>query len=441
MNREASSTGDVTTRRSFIRTTAAVAAAGASLATRTDVAPAAEKAGNDELRIGLVGCGGRGRGAALQALKADPNTRLVALADAFADQIETSLSLFAKAEEAAGRIDVPSSRQFFGFEAYQQLIDADVDVVLLAAPPHFRPKHFEACVRAGKHVFAEKPIAVDAAGVRRVLAASEEAETKNLSVVSGLCWRYNTRARASIERIHAGEIGRVVAVHSAYNGSRPGKPWPMRREADWGDMEWQLRNWYWFTWLSGDHIVEQAIHSLDKGAWALGDETPESAVSLGGLQARTGDELGSIFDHHAVVYEHASGLKHFHTCRQQPGCANEVATHVIGTEGVCHVEKATIRDHDGNVVWRDRSKNNVMHQAEHDEMFAALRAGTPKNNGRYMSTSTMLAILGRMASYTGQKVTWEKALASEEDFTPERYAWDVKIGVPPIAMPGVTPLV
>ncbi len=215
----------------------------------------------------------------------------------------------------------------------------------------------------------------------------------------------------------------------------------MRREAGWGDMEWQLRNWYWFTWLSGDHIVEQAVHSIDKAAWALRDEPPHSAVSLGGLQARQAPELGTIFDHHAVLYEQAGGLKHFHYCRQQPGCANEVATHVIGTGGVCDVEKGLIRDHAGQVSWKCREKNNVMHQQEQNELFASLRAGRPINDGTFMCRSTMLAILGRMASYTGQQITWEQAMDSNDDFTLAHYDWDVKLEVPSIAVPGVTPFV
>ena len=429
-----------TSRRRFMKNTAA-AAVGAGLAANVQVARSAHVAGSETLRIGLVGCGGRGRGAAVQALKADPDTQLVALADAFGDQIERSLELFARESDVASRVAVPPDRRYVGFDAYRQLIDGEVDVVLLAAPPHFRPDHLEACVQAGKHVFAEKPIAVDARGVKRVLAACEAAEKKSLAVVSGLCWRYENRARASMEQVHNGAIGQIVSMHSLYNASRPGKEWPMRREAEWGDMEWQLRNWYWFTWLSGDHIVEQAVHSIDKAAWAVHDEPPQSAVSLGGLQARTGPELGTIFDHHAVVYEFASGLKHFHSCRQQPSCANEVATHIIGTQGVCEVEKGRIRDHDGSTTWRFAGQRNVMHQQEQDELFASIRAGQPINNGVFMSRSTMLAILGRMASYTGQRITWQQAMDSQEDLSPPSYDWNVQLEVPPIATPGVSQFV
>lgn len=431
-----------TSRRGFVKASAA-AAVGGGLALNSQIARTAHAAGDDTLKLGLIGCGGRGRGAAVQALRADPNTRLVALGDVFPDQIETSVKLLKNADETlADRVDVSPERCFVGFDAFQKVIDCGVDVVLLATPPHFRPQHLEACINAGKHVFAEKPVAVDAQGVRRVLAACEAAKEKKLAVVSGLCWRYEARARASLEQIHSGAVGKIVAIHTSYNSSRPGKEWPMTRQEGWGDMEWQLRNWYWFTWLSGDHIVEQAVHSMDKGAWAMHDEPPVSAVSLGGLQARLEQPTGTIFDHHAVVYEHAGGLKHFHHCRQQPGCANEVSTQIIGTKGVCHVEKGVIRDHDDKETWKyDGPKGTQMHQAEHDELFASLRAGKPINNGDYMAKSTMLAILGRMASYTGQKITWEQAMNSKEDFTLPDYAWDVKLDVRPVAVPGVTSFV
>lgn len=440
MNEHANDHDTSTSRRDFIKSTAAAAVV-ASLVANTQIARRAYAAGDDTLKVGLVGCGGRGRGSAIQALNADPNTRLVALADVFGDQIESSLKIFQKTGHTSSRIDVPKDRCFTGFDAYRKLIDSGVDVVLLATPPHFRPQHLEACIEAGKHVFAEKPVAVDAVGVKKVLAASAAAKKKNLAVVSGLCWRYDNRARASIEQIHSGAIGSIVAMHSSYNASPPGKEWPMRREEGWGDMEWQLRNWYWFTWLSGDHIVEQAVHSIDKAAWAMRDGPPQSAVSLGGLQARSAAVLGTIYDHHAVLYEYANGMKHFHYSRQQPNCANDVSTHIIGTKGVCEVEKAIIRDHDGKTAWRYSGKKNVMHQAEQDALFASIRAGQPINNGEFMSKSTMLAILGRMASYTGQKITWEQAMNSKEDLSQSSYDWKVKLDVPPIATPGVTAFV
>lgn len=430
MNQQSASNPAQTTRRSFLETTAVAG----TLAALGNV----HAAGSDVLRLGLIGCGNRGNGAAQQALRADASTRLVALADVFADQVQRSIDVL-KRSDLAARVDVDAEHRFVGFDAYQRLINSGVDVVLMAAPPQFRPAHIEAAVRAGKHIFAEKPIAVDAPGVRRVRAACAEARQRNTAVGSGLCWRYHTVARASLKQIHDGAIGPITALHSTYNAALPNKPWPMRRQADWTDMEWQLRNWYWFTWLSGDHIVEQAVHSIDKAAWAERDRPPAAAVGMGGLQSRTAAERGQIFDHHAVVYEYADGVKHFHFCRQQNGTARDVSVHIHGTRGSCHVETGTITDLSGRVTWRCEERANVMHQAEHDELFASIRAGRPLNDGEFMSLSTMQAILGRMASYTGQRVTWEQALESQEDLTPPHYAWG-PLPQTPVALPGVTRL-
>jgi predicted dehydrogenase len=292
-----------------------------------------------------------------------------------------------------------------------------------------------AAVEAGKHVFAEKPVAVDAPGLRKVLAACEQAKAKNLSVVCGLQQRYDQPRPAAVEKIHGGAIGEVLAVQSAWLGNMPAKKFPMPRKPEWSDMEWQVRNWYWWTWLSGDHIVEQAVHSIDKGSWALHDQPPVAAVGMGGLQSRMGSERGQIYDHHAVVYEFANGMKHYHYCRQVNGGSRDVSTHVQGTKGSCHVELAVVRNLPGNEVSRYRGKKNVMHQTEHDEQFAALRAGKPVNDGPFMALSTMLAIMGRMATYTGQRVTWERALNSNEDLSPPRYEWG-PLPTPTVAIPG-----
>jgi len=433
------SQSSASSRREFLKTSATTVAA-AGLLSQQKVVRAAYASGSGMLKIGLVGCGGRGTGAARQALRADKYTRLVAVADVFADRVESSLGHL-KRTDVADRVVVDADHRFVGFDAYKELLATDVDIVLLATPPHFRPQHLKACIDAGKHVFAEKPIAVDAPGVRSVLATTEEARRKNLTLVSGLCWRYHFGARAAVRQIQDGNIGRVVALQSMYNSSRPGKPWPMIREKNWKDMEWQLRNWYWFTWLSGDHIVEQAIHSIDKAGWIMHDEPPVSAVGLGGLQTRTGPERAQIFDHHAVLYEYTGGVRHYHYCRQQPGCTNEVSTVALGEKGTCHVEKHRVYDTAGETTWRFRGKRNVMHQTEHDEMYAALRKGEIVNNGLYMCRSTMLAIMGRMATYTGKKITWDQALNSKEDFARKQYTWDDKLPVPPVALPGITPFV
>ena len=298
------------TRRDFLKTSAVVA--GTTLASGL-VVPAVHAAGSDVLKVGLVGCGSRGTGAAMQALKADPHTRLVALGDAFSDRLEDCLSHLKNQTDIGGRIEVPAERRFTGFGAYKAVIESS-DVVLLATPPGFRPIHLRAAIDAGKHVFCEKPMAVDGPGVRKVLEAAQEARKKNLSLVSGFCWRRHPIMRETMKRVHDGAIGDIVAMQASYN---TGPLWVRTREPGWSDMEYQMRDWYYYAWLSGDFNVEQHIHSLDKIAWARKNEYPVKAVGLGGRQVRTGKDYGHIFDHHAVVYEYANGTRLFSFCRQQ----------------------------------------------------------------------------------------------------------------------------
>jgi predicted dehydrogenase len=419
-----------THRRDFLKTSAAGAAA-VTLASL----PAVHAAGSETLRVGLVGCGGRGTGAASQALSADNNVRLVAMGDAFRDRLESSLATLHRQGDIAAKVDVPPERRFVGFDACQQVISTGVDVMLLCTPPHFRPAHLRLAIQAGKHVFAEKPVAVDAPGVRSVLATCQEAARRRLSVVSGLCWRYDDGMRETFRKMHDGGVGDIVAMQCNYN---TGYLWVRRRQPSWSDMEWQMRNWLYFTWLSGDFNVEQHVHSLDKMAWAMRDQYPVKAVGLGGRQVRTGPEYGNIFDHMATVYEYASGIKAFSYCRQQADCASETKDYIFGTTGRCDVMGHTIT---GKNPWRfrqARSRRRDMYQNEHNELFAAIRSGNPINNGDYMAKSTLMAIMGRMACYTGQEITWEQALNSHEDLTPPRYAWDVSLPVPPVAKPGVT---
>jgi predicted dehydrogenase len=326
---------------------------------------------------------------------------------------------------------VTPERSFVGFNAYNDVINSGVDVVVLASPPHFRPMHFKAAVDAGKHVFAEKPVAVDAAGVRSVIESARQAEEKGLSVVSGLCWRYDYGVRDTINRIRDGAIGDVVAIQENYNA---GSLWMHPRKPEWSDMEWQLRNWLYFTWLSGDHNVEQHVHSLDKAAWILGDVAPIRATGLGGRQVRTQPEYGNIFDHHAVVYEFPGDVRVFAYTRQQDGCSNDVEDYVLGSKGRAEVLRHEIS---GDEKWRYRGPKNNMYQTEHDELFAAIRSGKPINNGHYMANSTMMAILGRMATYTGKTITWEQAMGSKEVLAPPAYDW-VSLPVPPVPMPGQT---
>ncbi|MCI0721607.1 MAG: Gfo/Idh/MocA family oxidoreductase, partial [Acidobacteria bacterium] len=392
-------------------------------------------AGSDLLRVGLVGCGGRGTGAATQALAADKNVKLVAMADAFEDRLKASLERLKADKKTGHKVDVASDRCFVGFDAYQKLIDSGVDVVLLAEPPHFRPRHLKAAIDAGKHVFAEKPVAVDAPGVRSVLATCEEAKKKNLSIVSGLCLRYSFGFRDTVQRIHDGALGEIRALQANdYRGSI----WVKPRQPEWSDMEWQMRNWYYFTWLSGDFNVEQHVHYLDVCTWVMKNEYPIKAVGMGGRQVRTGPEYGHIYDHHSVVYEYASGARLFSNCRQQAGCHNDMSSFAFGTKGEAEVSERRLSISNGS-EWTWRGKTDNFYQTEHDDLFASIRSGKPINNGDYMAKSSLLAIMGRMATYTGQVITWEQAMNSTEDLTPAKYEWG-SLPTPAVAMPGTTKL-
>ncbi len=416
-------------RRQFLKTSALV---GTLAAGELAIAQQAQVAGRDLLRVGLVGCGGRGTGAAAQALKADRNVKLVAMGDAFDDRLQSSLAGLRRDETLTGKIDVPAERCFVGFDAYRRVIEA-VDVVLLCTPPGFRPLHLRAAVQANKHVFAEKPIAVDAPGVRSVLETCAEARKRNLSIVSGLCLRYSNAYREMMRRIHGGAIGELSVLQA---DDLRGTIWRRDRQKGWSDMEWQMRNWYYFTWLSGDFNVEQHVHNLDVCAWAMGDRYPEKCFGLGGRQVRVGTEYGNIYDHFSVTYEYASGAKVYSHTRQQANCKNDISVYAMGTQGRAVISERgqTIT---GSKPWQMRGKDNDFYQTEHDELFAAIRNGRPINNGEYMCKSTLMAIMGRMAAYTGQQITWEMAQNSKEDLTPVNYDWG-RIPMPAVALPGIT---
>ena len=439
MTTENSQTPASTTRRDFIKTgSAAVAASTLSGSVFAGTSPATAlqssvfAAGSDVIRVGLVGCGGRGTGAAAQALAADKNAKLVAMGDTFYDHLDKSYKNLKK-NQVADQVEVDADHKFIGFDAYQKVIDC-VDVVLLTTPPHFRPMQLRAAIEAGKHVFAEKPVAVDATGVRSVMETCKLAKEKNLSIVSGLCWRYHEGMRKTFDQIHEGAVGDVMAIQCSYNTRGL---WMFKREPEWSDMEWQMRNWLYFTWLSGDFNTEQHVHSLDKMAWTMNDQTPISCSGTGGRQTRTGKEYGHIYDHFAIVYEDPNGVKGFSRCRQQDGCAVDVSDHVFGTKGRVDVFKHRIYDPKGEKTWQFRGKSKNMYQVEHDEFFESIRSGNPLNNGDYMTKSTMLAIMGRMAAYTGKSITWDEAMNSKEDLTPASYEWG-PLPVPPVAMPGIT---
>lgn len=422
------------TRREFLKTST-LATAGGAIAGAMSLSHAVHAAGDDTLRVGLIGCGGRGTAAASQALMADGHVKLTAMGDAFDDRLYGSLTTLKANEALNSKIDVPPERQFVGFDAYKQVLASGVDVVLLTTPPHFRPLHLQAAVEAGKHVFAEKPCAVDAPGVHAVLRSCEEAKKKKLAVVSGLCLRYHAPYREVVRRIRDGAIGDVrTLIANDYRGPI----WIKPRQPEWTDMHWQMRNWYYFTWLSGDFNVEQHVHNLDVCAWAMGDQYPVKAIGMGGREVRKGPEYGNIFDHHSVVYEYANGSRIISNTRQIPGCKNDISVSLSGTKGTALL---TERRNGVSITagddWAFRDEAKDLYQVEHDELFASIRAGQPINNGEYMAKSSLLAIMGRMATYTGQEITWDMAWKSKEDLSPPRYEWG-EIASPPVAVPGLT---
>jgi predicted dehydrogenase len=361
------------------------------------------------------------------------------MADAFEDRLEQSLSHLKEDQKVGSKVEVNPDRRFVGFDACQKLIDSGVDVVLLCTPPHFRPQHLAAAVRAGKHVFAEKPVAVDAPGVHSVLESCKLAQTRGLSVLSGLCLRFDHGFREIVSRMHEGAAGEITTLLA--NDYRSGR-WAKPKQPSWTEMTYQMRNWYNFTWLSGDFNVEQHVHFLDVCAWIMKEQYPVRAVGMGGRQVLTGNEYGNIYDHFSVVYEYAGGARLISNCRQQPGCKNDMSVRVLGTNGraVIQERKNGLSIDAKSGSWHYTGPQNNIYQTEHDEFFASIRSGRPINNGEYMARSSLLAIMGRMAAYTGQEVTWEMALNSRESLDPDRYAWD---GTPPvarIAIPGQTPL-
>jgi predicted dehydrogenase len=422
-------------RRTFLKTSTA-AVVGGSLAATLGPARYAHAAGDDTIKIGLVGCGGRGTGAASQALRTPGNVKLVAMGDAFKDRLDSSLQSLQKEGEITSRIDVPDDRRFVGFDAYQSVIDAGVDLVVLATPPGFRPIHFRAAVDAGKHVFMEKPVAIDAPGVRAVLEAAYVAKQKNLAVGVGLQRHHEAPYVETIKRLQDGAIGEILATRVYWNGAGV---WVHPRQEGQSEMEYQMRNWYYFNWLCGDHIVEQHIHNLDVINWLKG-AYPIRAEGMGGRQVRTGPDYGEIFDHHAVEFEYADGSRMFSYCRHIPNCWDSVTEHAIGTNGTADISASRIRIK-GWEEWRYRGDKRNAYQVEHDDLFASIRACTPLNEAENGARSSMTAILGRMATYSGKMITWDKALASEINLAPKEYAWNASPPVPVVATPGVTQVV
>lgn len=427
--------GDFTTsRRSFLKTTGVIAATGALVLPKG--VHAAET--DETIRIGLVGCGGRGSGAAVDCMNADPNVKLVALGDIFKEKATGALG---RLQQAKGeQVQVDEEHIFDGFDAYQKVIDSDVDLVLLCCTPQFRPKHLAAVIEAGKHAFCEKPVAVDAPGVRSVLESCKKAKEKGLSVVSGLCYRYDPEVIATMNKVLGGEIGDVLEVQETYVTGPVGREHP--RSEGMSELEYQIRNWYFFDWLSGDHNVEQHVHSLDKGLWALGDVDPVGAWGMGARVTRT---LGNIYDQHSVVYEFANGARMHAYCRQQSGCYTHRRDLIVGTKGEADAisPRCKIDFRDGT-KWRYEGERPSMYEQEHIALIKSIKEGNPINNGDYMCRSTMVGILGRMVNYTGKYIKYDEALASTEQLAPTDLTWDSEApikpnadGTYPVAIPGV----
>jgi predicted dehydrogenase len=423
-----------TSRRDFLKTSAV--AGGVLAANLAVLTNAHAQQTNDAIKVGLIGCGGRGSGAIEQCLRADPNARLVAVADTFRDRADRCLTGLRRT--MAARVDVPAERVFIGLEAYQQVIQ-NADLVLLATPPGFRPNHIRAVVAARKNLFTEKPVGVDGAGIRMVLAAFEEANRHNLTVVAGTQRRYQTGYIESMQHIHGGDIGTVTSARCYWN---QGGLWHAARTANMTDVEWQIRNWLYFTWLSGDHICEQHVHNLDVINWALGSATgdshPTSCLGMGGRQVRTGPEFGNIFDHFSIDYTYPNNVHVLSMCRQIQGCDGGVSEAVTGTRGSWN-SNYTIT---GERAWSfPRRGDNQPYDAEHVELFRSIRGQRERiNDLQRVANSTLTAIMGRMSAYTGKTVTWEQALNSQLALMPERLTWDMQLPVPAVAVPGTTQL-
>ena len=431
------------TRRDFMKKTS-LAAGGGLLLSSLPVGSSAYAAANDTLNVAVVGCGGRGTGAANQALNADPGVKIVALADLFRDRLDDCYSSLTQAHSDGERIAVPEEHKFVGFDGYKHAIEL-ADVVILATPPGYRPEHFEEAVRQGKHIFIEKPLATDASGVRRILQAGREARQKNLNVVVGLQRHYQVNYNEALKRVRDNAIGKITGGQVYWNSAGV---WVRERQPNQSELEYQNRIWYYFNWLCGDHILEQHIHNIDVANWFIG-EYPVSAQGMGGREVRNGKDHGQIFDHHFVEFTYPSGAVISSQCRHQPDTFSRVAENLQGTFGTIELDssnKAIIKDHDGVVLYDHDGMNDPNpYQVEHDKLFAAIRNGEVIDDIEYGAKSTLTAIMGRMATYSGQVISWDQAINAREKLVPDNMTWDTpppvmpdENGNYPVPKPGVT---
>jgi myo-inositol 2-dehydrogenase / D-chiro-inositol 1-dehydrogenase len=415
------------TRRTFLRSATAAAAA-TTMAGSVDRLVGAYAAGSDEIKVGLVGCGGRGTGAALNVLKAAPGVRIVSLADAFQDRVDACRAALAK--QAPDVATVPQDHCFVGLDAYRQILETDINYVILASPPGFRPQHIAAALEAGKHIFAEKPVAVDAAGVRQCIALAEQVSSRGLSLVAGTQYRHFEPYIESMKRLHGGAIGKITGVRAYYN---TGELWKRDRQASWTDLEFQMRNWLYYTWLSGDQPVEQFIHNIDAVDWAL-QARPLRAIATGGRQVRTAPEYGHVYDHFAIVYEYPDEVYCTAMCRQQNGTHKKVSNEFTGTKGSAVV--LPVYTISGATTWKYEGEPNDMYVQEHTDLIASIRSGKPVNELKQVAESTLTAVMGRESAYTGRTVTWEEALNASDALMPAHLEWG-PMPKPPVPMPGL----
>jgi len=413
------------TRRDFIRTSAAslaVLGAGGRM----------YAAGSDTVRVGIIGCGGQGTRDLGSCVRSSKGVEIVAMADLFEDRLCQSLDKLKK--DVPGAVKVTPSTCFVGFDAYKRLLQRDVDLVFLTTPPHWRAQHFQAAVEAGKHVFMEKPGGVDPKQIRSVIQTAERARQKRLSVVAGTQRRHSKKYRETIRRIHGGQIGEIVAAYGYWNGGDMLGYWPWYDKEGRCGMEWQCRSWPWFTWTSGDHIVEQHVHNLDVINWALQDH-PEQCVGMGGRAVR---DLGNIYDHFAVEFEYPNGVRVSSQCRQINGSTNRIAERVVGTKGIADVDRGVIV---GEKPFKYDGPDPNHYEQEMADLIQSIRDGSPINEGKQVAESTMNAIMGRMSAYTGRALKWDWAMnASKLDLSPPKYEFG-DLPMRPVAIPGKTSLV
>jgi predicted dehydrogenase len=397
------------------------------------IGSAAYAQGSGKLRVGLIGCGGRGTGAAINHLSANSNVELVAMGDLFADRLKDSRKNLEGRKGIADKVQVSDDTCFTGWDNYQKVIDSGVDVVLLATPPHFRPMQLRAAVEAGKHVFMEKPVCVDPVGARSVMKSGEIADKKNLRIVAGTQRRHSKGYRETIQAIHDGAIGEVRGGECYWNGN---ELWHRGNKSEWSEMEYQIRNWLYFTWLSGDHIVEQHVHNIDVINWVMGGP-PETALATGGRQKRTADKWGEIYDHFATDFDYGNGVHVLSMARQMDGAQNRVSEHVIGTKG--RADPRRWIETNGNR--REFGGGRNPYEQEHIDLVNAIRKNEPMNEAKQVAESTLTAVMARMSAYTGRQVSWKWVLnASKLDLSPEKYEFG-PAPKPEVAIPGETKLI